>query len=274
MISCNLMGGLGNQLFQIFAVISYAIKTNNDFQFKNDDILSGGEAISRKTYWRNFLLNLSNTGYTILGHSIIRESDFRYNELPRIEYSNIILSGYFQSYKYFQEHYNIICKIIDLNKRKQMVFQKTINVELDKTVSIHFRLGDYKKYPHHHPIMKYEYYKNALSYITNSTSITSCLYFCEDEDLQYVEETIDKLSLEYPNINMIRADNILDDWEQMILMSLCKYNIIANSTFSWWGGYFNENPEKIVCYPSIWFGPAINSDLSDLFPVDWIKIGY
>lgn len=55
-------------------------------------------------------------------------------------------------------------------------------------------------------------------------------------------------------------------------MSLCNHNIIANSTFSWWGAYFNINPEKIVCYPNVWFGSECNNSTQDLFPKNWVKI--
>ena len=72
---------------------------------------------------------------------------------------------------------------------------------------------------------------------------------------------------------MIQAANpSLEDWEQLLLMSLCQYNIIANSTFSWWAAYLNDNPDKIVCYPEEWFKTTTGHDTSDLFPEDWAKV--
>ena len=67
--------------------------------------------------------------------------------------------------------------------------------------------------------------------------------------------------------NFIKLENGLSDWEEMLAMSLCKYNIIANSSFSWWGAYFNENKEKIVCYPSVWFGEVLSyHNIKELHP--------
>ena len=80
------------------------------------------------------------------------------------------------------------------------------------------------------------------------------------------------LKAEFPGITFLRADPLLEDWEQMILMSLCRHNIIANSTFSWWGAYLNTSRQKMVIYPGTWFGPKIKHGLQDLFPGDWIKI--
>ena len=73
----------------------------------------------------------------------------------------------------------------------------------------------------------------------------------------------------FPNLEILICDYNIEDWEQMLLMSLCQHNIIANSSFSWWGAYFNNN-EKIVCYPSIWNGST--NEIDDLFPKNWNKI--
>ena len=86
-------------------------------------------------------------------------------------------------------------------------------------------------------------------------------------------EKIHILQSKFPEYNFIRGENTLEDWEQMLLMSCCHHNIIANSSFSWWAAYFNSYTDKIVCYPSVWFGHSMNHDTKDLCPSEWIKIG-
>jgi hypothetical protein len=98
------------------------------------------------------------------------------------------------------------------------------------------------------------------------------LYFCENDDIDDVMLTVNKLENEFPEYTFIRADNTLEDWEQMLFMSCCHHNIIANSSFSWWGAYFNTQTDKIVCYPSVWFGEIANNNTKDLCPTDWNKI--
>ena len=98
------------------------------------------------------------------------------------------------------------------------------------------------------------------------------LYFCEDADLPQVIDIIKQLKEVYPLVEFIRAPSDLEDWQQLLMMSCCQHNIIANSTFSWWGAYFNSNPEKIVCSPAEWFGPKIDIKMEDLLPEEWTTI--
>ena len=139
---------------------------------------------------------------------------------------------------------------------------------------MHFRLGDYKKIQEFHPLATYEYYERAMEHMKNAAPNTfnTVLYFCEDEDIDDVLNTINKLTIKFPEITFTRGENTLADWEQLLLMSLCHHNIIANSSFSWWGAYFNSHTDKIVCYPSVWFGPSAGHNTIDLCPPQWVKI--
>jgi len=276
------MGGLGNQIFQIFATISYAIRSKNPFKFLNVETLGGNGCTLRYTYWNSFFSKLKPI--FLMDRlpqpiHVIREKDFTYNDLPIHEMTNTNSSiyGYFQSYKYFQENYNQIYKMIGIDNMKSTLLSKlNLTMEsLNNTVSMHFRIGDYKKIQHFHPLATYDYYKRSLKHIKNSHPGIqfTIFYFCEDVDIDDVLEKINILQSKFPEYNFIRGENTLEDWEQMLLMSCCHHNIIANSSFSWWAAYFNSYTDKIVCYPSVWFGSSANNNTKDLCPNDWIKIG-
>jgi len=283
MISCKLCGGLGNQLFQIFTTIAYAMKYSKPFFFLNNQLLgniSSGTTI-RHTYWETFLSSLKpflKNMNEIPQLMFIKEKDFTYNPLPENfeEKMGTLLVGYFQSPKYFERCKEVIYKLLKIDLKKLIVKTKVnINFEDMNIISLHFRFGDYKRYPNVYPLLYELYYKNALSYIVNELSNNTelvVLYFCENESLSEVNDIIKNLKEYFSNISFQRADPLLEDWEQMLLMSLCNYNIIANSTFSWWGAYLNTNICKIVCYPDKWFMPQANKDTKDLFLDDWIQI--
>ena len=281
MITCNLMGGLGNQIFQIFATISYAIKTRNWFKFTNVKSLGSGSTTVRNTYWDSFFSRLNHfTTNEFPQMHIVREKDFTFNELPLHELvnNNVMISGYFQSYKYFEPNYEIISRMIGLDQMKAELLKK-MNYDLaflSSVVSMHFRIGDYKPIQHVHPIMTKEYYFRCLNHIqmicNSQDAKLTIMYFCEDVDISDVHEVISYLSERFSQLTFIRGENNLEDWEQMLLMSCCHHNIIANSSFSWWSAYFNSWEDKIVCYPSVWFGPSAPHDTRDLCPPTWIKI--
>jgi|694.fasta_scaffold17959_3 hypothetical protein len=282
MITCNLMGGLGNQIFQIFATISCAINHRMQFKFLNVESLGGGFTTIRYTFWDKFFYKLKPfliDNINIYPTNVIREKDFTFNKLiiDENQYKeDIMLSGYFQSYKYFQENYQLICRLIGLQQMKDdLLLKVNLNDDLlQNTISMHFRIGDYKKLQHVHPIMTKDYYFRALNYIKSLDSTTNytVLYFCEDDDIDDVIQTINYLKDKFIDYDFIRGKKELEDWEQMLLMSCCHHNIIANSSFSWWAAYLNSHKNKIVCYPSIWFGPSAPHNTNDLCPLEWFEV--
>lgn len=297
MLTCYLQGGLGNQLFQIFTTISYSLMHKKAFAFTNQNQLDS----KRSTYWNSFLsplakftkeinYNQTSTKNTTLdkhttldkfttiikkkGFIKINEQSFSYNELPYINADNILLVGYFQSSKYFEKHSKNIMRLIKLEEQKNTVRLK-YGLKVTNTISLHFRIGDYKQIQDCHPLMTYDYYYKALTHIASATTITdasastSVLIFCEKENLADISDMVEKFKRDFTSLSFQIINFQASDWEQMLLMSLCQHNIIANSSFSWWGAYFNTNPDKIVCYPSNWFGPRMKHNIKDLCPTDW-----
>ena len=294
MITCHLVGGLGNQLFQIFTTIAYSIQSKQPFGFLNSYRI---ESITeRHSYWDTFLLNLKNFTHDNLNEEfeIVGEKNFHYNKLPIDDnnddnYSNDCekkskkLIGYFQSYRYFESYFENICSLLSLSYLKKQITNEYLQYFCDENlISMHFRLGDYKRLPEYHPILSVEYYIQSLKKIFEilkkrdvENKTYRVLYFCEKEDNEDVEMKIEVLKKEFPTIGFIKADDSIEDWKQMLIMSCCKHNIIANSSFSWWGGHFNIDKEKIVCYPKVWFGPKMSHhNLDDLFPPSWNKIDF
>ena len=119
-------------------------------------------------------------------------------------------------------------------------------------------------------ILTEEYYLNAIKQFDNSYSY---IVFIEKDSIDEMNRRFPNLlkSINYKIANTIT--NIETDIDELQLMSKCEHNIIANSSFSWWGAYLNENENKKVIYPSIWFtGHLINNDTQYLFKDNWIKI--
>lgn len=269
MITTTLMGGLGNQLFQLFNLISYA-ETNRQ-EFMIEEVPAARE--DRPFYWDTFLAPLRKYLKPPVALPVYQEPGFQYTPIQPYRLINqpFKLFGYFQSYKYFQKNEYVIFEHIQL---KEILAQTREKYPFDYSdfISMHFRVGDYKYLQEHHPILPLSYYTSALNVMMRMTSARRVLYFYEEGDKEHVDEYIRLLKPLFPDMCFISIDTTIPDYEQLSLMSCCSHQIIANSTFSWWGGYFNTAPDKIVTYPSKWFGPAQPKDTSDLFPTTWIKI--
>ena len=269
-------GGLGNQIFKIFAVISYYIDNcQNYILYTNND--NG----YRKYYWDTLF---SNIGHKVSNDASILEKYtapfFHYKELP-IFNNDTLLDGYFQSYKYFEHNINKIRRIIGIDEKINNVLIKYPEYTVNKTISVHYRMGDYFNLSIYHPVKTPKYYIDAFkTLIDKGVDIYDyeILYFCEENDNKHV----DNYNLEINNtlkeltgkdLRYKKVSDDIQDWEQLLIMTSAKHYIIGNSTFSWLGAYLSSANESIVCYPETWFGPYYEGTITDdLFPNGWIKI--
>jgi hypothetical protein len=278
MITATIMGGLGNQLFIIFTTLAYALQTKNTVLFHYTFHLTNG-CTPRNTFWDSLLLELKplTTDQPCPNHfPIFKEKNHDYSPIISNKI-NTKLIGYFQSYKYFQEEYGEIARMIGLDDFQENYLRIVHGCELftknKQTISMHFRLGDYKYINKGTNVLPVQYYVNSLAHITSEfpNNLFTVIYFCEDEDLNKVVNNISILQSQFPMCDFLyinQTETNFCDWEQMVIMSICDHNIIANSTFSWWGAYMNKSPNNIVCYPSQ------KTDSKDLYLPRWTNIPF
>lgn len=177
--------------------------------------------------------------------------------------------GYFQHEKYFKHLRKFLLKKFSLKEPFSMLDEKNqiLLNEIKKTnsVSLHIRRGDYIQLEHvnkTHGLCSLEYYQTAIKYI--ASKVENPHFFVFSDDIDWVKEN---LKIEYPHaiVDFNQGKNYFD----MELMKHCKNNIIANSSFSWWAAWLNQNPEKIVIAPKRWLA---KKQKCDVVPKEWIKI--
>jgi hypothetical protein len=256
------MGGLGNQLFQIYTLLATSLRQRKPFRLQDSKTLTHGTV--RNTYWDTLLAGLKPflCNPTLLNFTLYREPVFRYTEIPCFT-EDVKLLGYFQSEKYFHEYRDVIFRLLNFQENIASARQEHPEFFQENPVSLHFRITGYKEISDYHPLCKKEYYQAAIKEMGASRRY---LIFCQPEDRETVQELISELTS-----NAIFVPDNIPDWKQMLLMASCKSHIIANSTFSWWGAYLSGESSKVI-YPKVWFGPAAGSDASDLPLSCWIGL--
>jgi hypothetical protein len=259
MIISKIQGGLGNQMFQYAYGKHLSYKYNTDIRF---DIRF---YVLDTTPKREFLLNkfpntFINTDINIsfTGPVYRISDDFNYREFINEVGCNYYLDGYWQSEKFFKESEDLIREDLKPSEEILEKIEKTPFLDTN-TISLHVRRTDYVTSNGFHPVQSIEYYKNALNIIGDYDYI-----FVFSDDIQWCKE-----NLTFDNMIFIEG---FDDVEDLLLMSLCKNNIIANSSFSWWGAWLNNNPNKKVVAPINWFGDNTNLSSDCIIPNNWIKI--
>lgn len=260
-ISVKLQGGLGNYMFQIACAHAYGLKYNKKPIFTTDDSIVIHKHIIN--YKDNVLSNVNLvTEKNNEPHTIYQEPGFSYNDINEIA-GNVYLNGYFQSEKYFKEVTPEIKNLFSYPQTyRDQVFENYKQLLLQNTCSIHVRRGDYLNSPNHHPAQSMNYYMKAIKQMPKDT-----IFLIFSDDITWCKQNFPDLPEKFKFI-----DGNLDH-EDLFLMSMCKNNIICNSTFSWWAAWLNNNPEKKIIIPKSWFGPAYSHyNTEDLYCENWIKI--
>jgi glycosyl transferase family 11 len=290
MILVKLTGGLGNQMFQYAVGRKLAIQFNTKLIFDNSffenhkfckfglsqynisqRIITPGEQIifdlkPAKTLLSKLYYKVLRS---ILEPMVITEKQFNFDSgIFSKAKNNLYLKGYWQTEKYFSDIKTVLISDFTLkNPPEQKNKEASDRIKSANSVSLHVRRGDYLKPENHYfqNICGQEYYAKAIDYI--SKEVTSPVFFIFSDDMHWARENI-KTSFETVFIDFNNTEN---HWEDMRLMSLCKHNIIANSSFSWWGAWLNTNANKIVIAPKQWFNYT-EQNYSDVVPDNWVKI--
>lgn len=259
MITSNLVGGLGNYLFQIAATHSLSLDNNDELVYDINDVLIGHGHI--KTYMDNIFRNIKFVDEKLPITNIHNEPSFNYTP---IEYKPYLrLNGYYQSEKYFNHNQKEILKLFSIDsKTENYLYGKYgTSLFLNNTCSLHVRRGDYLRLPNHHPVCDISYYKEAVDKIGLDK-----IYLIFSDDINWCKINLDFI----PKKIFIEGNS---DYQDLYLMSKCDDNIIANSSFSWWGAWLNDNQNKQVIAPKKWFGISnLHLDTSDLYCNSWIVL--
>ena len=249
MISAMLCGGLGGRMFQIAAAYALALENGDECAF-NLNMGSLAQGVHPSTYRNNVFRKLKDLSPDWKQEAYYQEKRYNYDPIPYQK--NLMLGGYFGSEKYFNKYRK---EIIELFKDKETL--ESIKFDFKNSVSLHVRRGDYLINASH--VCSEDYYKKAIRFIDSQVQIDH-IYIISD-DIPWCKET-------FKDKRVIFIEGV-PDYIDFYIQTLCNHNIMANSTFSRWGAYFNENPDKIVCAPAVWFGGTIANEITDVFLNDW-----
>ena len=197
---------------------------------------------------------------------LVQEQDARFHP-EFLTKTNAYFIGYWQTEKYFLPVADVIRKEFsfrnELDRENKQIAEQIKN---SHAVSIHVRCGDYlkkRRIDSFGSVCTPIYYNNAIDYIQSKAG--NVRFFVFSDDIAWT-----KSNLQLPaNAVFVDINHGKESYKDMQLMSLCRHNIIANSSFSWWGAWLNSNPDKIVVAPGIWFR---GTEMPDVLPEAWIKM--
>ncbi|WP_279150742.1 alpha-1,2-fucosyltransferase [Muribaculum intestinale] len=275
----RIIGGLGNQMFQYALYLSLRKRFPKEkilvdcSLFRSYGVHNGleldkvfGVDLPQASFFEMFKVTVPTYNYTLA--RIVRKilpkrvsecyeaKDYTYNEhvfSPGNRYYN----GYWQNFRYFIDIRELIQNTYKFslphdNKNSEILRELS---ESQSSVSIHVRRGDYLKAPNYAGLCGLEYYRQAINYIKKQ--IKSPSFYIFSDDIGWCKENIMPM-LEDAPVNIVDWNRGSDSYRDIQIMSACKNNIIANSSFSWWAAFLNTNKNAIVCAPAKWTNTIVN----------------
>ena len=285
MIIVKLIGGMGNQMFQYALGRRLAIENKTELKldvsgyehqegitprayglgvFSVDGQIASEEEVAGIKYPNVLFAKLGLSGKGYLRERMANIFDERILHAGNDHY----LEGYWQTEQYFKEIRDVLLKEFSLRPEYDHLDPSVLRAMADgESVALHVRRGDYVSNPEtnkYHGTCSPEYYHSAIRFIADKVGTPT--FFVVSDDIAWVKENI---KIDFPVTYV--SNGILKDYEELILMSKCKHNIIANSSFSWWGAWLNQNPDKIVIAPKQWFNDP-SAAKNDIVPDSWVRM--
>ena len=296
MVIVRLLGGLGNQMFQYAAARNLSIRHRTTLKLD----ISGFESYRLREYslhpfhvqeefampeevaqikapprgrLSRFALRVRRRiigpvpyyRQPVFSEPVLGPFDSNIMKTPR----DVYLDGYWQSEKYFADIRDVIRREFTVRHEQDRQSQEiAAQITATQSVSIHVRRGDYVSNPHTsqvHGVCGLDYYRRCVDVVAETIPYPH--FFVFSDEPRWVTEN---LRLDCPT-TFVSHNDVSRGYEDLRLMSLCKHNILANSSFGWWAAWLNTNPNKLVIAPKQWFtDPSL--DARDLLPDEWIKV--
>lgn len=237
MISVKLFGGIGNQIWQYGIALLHAKRFNTELKINTDILINTPANWTKYNYelgcFEGVTEQIDNNSYnlqTVKDGQIIND--------------NCIMDGYWQNIAFLKD--------IEDELRNRLIFKNKINIPDGELICVHARRGDYLNGNYFVDLSKTDYYEKAINYIKEKVKDPIFIIFSNDEvwaekHFSYLNDKI-ILQPDSPDVDLQK-------------MSLCKYNITANSTYSFWGAWLNKNPGKIIIQPKQWYTGREYNDL-------------
>jgi len=287
MIAVRLWGRLGNQLFQYSFGQSLSERTGEDVYFYVLENNSGNELApicnfvkgirflepaelkrQYRLYGNDLAVRIERkliSLFPFINRKILIERSTGYSEINAASYA--CFDGYWQSYRYFSEISARLKKELNLNSKFELPGQLAEEISGSNSVAVHFRRGDYLS-GRNRSVYGYcspDYYKRGISYIIDR--VKDPVFYIFSDDIDWVRSNFSF----WPERTKFVSHNIIpSDCIDITLMRKCKHYLIANSTFSWWGAFLGDNPDKIVVAPENWYIGKKDLLIHDLIPSGWI----